>query len=251
VPVSELQDPQHVDLGSLIKDLYRDADVQGALDALVARSVALIEGCDYAGVTLADRSGLHTVSASDRFVEELDAIQYAIGDGPCISALRRDRPMFAPEATSEERWPRYMAALSERGIGSLMAFPLDDRHRPGAIGALNLYGCHERAFSERDEVLGSVLTAAASVALAAARQLSSLNEALHTRETIGVAKGILMARNGVGNDQAFAMLREASQHANRPLRDIAAEVAAGSPLPGRAGDAGCAGPRSQARGVTD
>ena len=48
-----------------------------------------------------------------------------------------------------------------------------------------------------------------------------LNTALGTRETIGEALGILMERERVTANQAFDILRRASQHLNIKLRDVA------------------------------
>ena len=50
---------------------------------------------------------------------------------------------------------------------------------------------------------------------------SQLREALESRDVIGQAKGILMEREKVTADDAFNMLRRASQHLNRKLRDLA------------------------------
>ena len=56
------------------------------------------------------------------------------------------------------------------------------------------------------------------------RLIAHLNAALATRDIIGQAKGILMAAEGVSDDDAFLILVRASQRANRKLRDIAADV---------------------------
>lgn len=56
--------------------------------------------------------------------------------------------------------------------------------------------------------------------------ISHLEEALGSRDTIGQAKGILMARQGLSANEAFDVLRRASQRSNRRLRDIAADVVA-------------------------
>jgi hypothetical protein len=52
-------------------------------------------------------------------------------------------------------------------------------------------------------------------------EVEQLKAAMASRATIEQAKGILMARSGVGPDQAFDMLRGASQRENRKLRDVA------------------------------
>ncbi|HVW35307.1 MAG TPA: ANTAR domain-containing protein, partial [Acidimicrobiia bacterium] len=51
-----------------------------------------------------------------------------------------------------------------------------------------------------------------------------LREALESRDTIGQAKGILMARRGCTADAAFEALRRVSQQRNVKLRAIAEQV---------------------------
>ena len=55
-------------------------------------------------------------------------------------------------------------------------------------------------------------------------ELTQLRAAMHTRPVIDQAKGILIARHGCTADEAFVMLSEASQRANRKLRDLAVAV---------------------------
>ena len=47
---------------------------------------------------------------------------------------------------------------------------------------------------------------------------------LDSRDTIGMAKGILLARENCTPDEAFDMLKRASQRTNRKLADVAAEI---------------------------
>ena len=53
------------------------------------------------------------------------------------------------------------------------------------------------------------------------RRAVNLHAALATREIIGQAQGILMERDRLSPDQAFDILRRASQHLNLKLRDVA------------------------------
>ena len=52
-------------------------------------------------------------------------------------------------------------------------------------------------------------------------EADSLAEALAARKAIERAKGILMQREGLSEDEAFARLRKASQISGRPLRVVA------------------------------
>ncbi|HET6878288.1 MAG TPA: ANTAR domain-containing protein [Jatrophihabitans sp.] len=60
----------------------------------------------------------------------------------------------------------------------------------------------------------------------ARRQIDDLQAALDVRQEIGMAMGIVMARQYVAAGQAFALLRDASRAQHRPLRDVAADVVA-------------------------
>ncbi|MFA9446069.1 ANTAR domain-containing protein [Egicoccus sp. AB-alg6-2] len=51
-----------------------------------------------------------------------------------------------------------------------------------------------------------------------------LEEALASRAVIEQAKGVLMAREQIDADTAFAWLREASMTSNRKLRSIAQDL---------------------------
>ena len=57
-------------------------------------------------------------------------------------------------------------------------------------------------------------------------QASSLAEALEARKTIERAKGILMVKEGLTEEQAFDRLRRASQKSGRPMKVIADAVTA-------------------------
>jgi AmiR/NasT family two-component response regulator len=70
---------------------------------------------------------------------------------------------------------------------------------------------------------GAVLANAAAYTDAEATN-ANLHEALASRQAIGQAMGIIMVSERCSSEDAFGILRRASQHANVKLRDIAAEV---------------------------
>ena len=55
-------------------------------------------------------------------------------------------------------------------------------------------------------------------------QVANLNQALISRDLIGQAKGVIVVTVGCSSDEAFRMLRDQSQHENRKLVDVAAEI---------------------------
>ena len=88
-----------------------------------------------------------------------------------------------------------------------------------------VYGYLVKPFRESD-LLPAIRTARARhEELAALRaEADSLAEALAARKAIERAKGLLMAKEGLSEEEAFSRLRRASQVSGRPLRVIAEAV---------------------------
>ncbi len=199
--------------------------LERTLQTVVDLSTGTLPGCDSAGVTMRIDGKKMTAAASDEYTLEIDRIQYDLDDGPCVAALE-ESDFKRIEAVSEEtRWPEFCRRAAEKGFGSSLSFPLK---ADGTVGALNIYARKERAFGDDDIGVAEIFSKQVSIALAnaqtyiAARRLSDqLNEALQTRDMIGQAKGILMEREGVSDEEAFEMLKTISQNSNVKLRDIA------------------------------
>ena len=128
---------------------------------------------------------------------------------------------------------------------SLLALALPANGTPPALGALNLHGRYARALGVIDRGRGIFLAALAARALTTARthedderRAANLLAALVTREMIGQAQGILMERERITAGQAFDILRRASQHLNRKLREIAQDLVETGETP----DTGYTGP---------
>lgn len=66
-------------------------------------------------------------------------------------------------------------------------------------------------------------------------EVEQLRQAIATRPVIDQARGVLMATHACSSDEAWHVLREASQLSNTKLREVAAVVTAGAegsgPLP--------------------
>jgi hypothetical protein len=73
-------------------------------------------------------------------------------------------------------------------------------------------------------------------------EISGLRASRASRAVIEQAKGVLMATTGCDADEAFALLRQQSQHQNRPVREIAEELVGRAvrrgPAPASSGEGG-------------
>jgi hypothetical protein len=57
-------------------------------------------------------------------------------------------------------------------------------------------------------------------------EMALLAAAIESRDIIGQAKGVIMVTVGCSADEAFKLLKAQSQHENRKVVDVAAEIAA-------------------------
>ena len=227
------------DLDESFKSLSSFLAVGEHVDVTLARiatlSVAVIPHCDFAGVSLVEPNGIRTVGHTSNLVKEIDEIQYTTGEGPCLSAIKDARPRGVPSTyeihsmAEDTNWPEFSARARERGLASLLAFGLLSGGR--ALGSLNLYATSPHAFQAPDRTIGAIFAAHAGVALANAQTLErarvrvdELLEGYAHREAIGQAKGILMERERCSEDQAFEILRKASQQLHKKLREVAKDV---------------------------
>ncbi|MHA6629731.1 GAF and ANTAR domain-containing protein [Pseudonocardia sichuanensis] len=221
-----------VQLSELARELQAERSVQDLLDEIVAAAVANVPGAQQAGISqVRDHRRIDTTAATSEVVQRVDEAQYETGEGPCLSSIYDERTVRLPDVGSEPRWPRFAARAAELGVGSMLSFQLYVRGEE--LGALNLYSDRVDAFDDESEHVGLLLASHAAVAMAGAQQQENLRAAIATRDLIGQAKGILMERYKVSEDQAFSILVRASQNANRKLRDVAEQLSSSGELVGR------------------
>lgn len=197
---------------------------------LSTRAITSATGC---AVSLMDEHGRRTTTGStDHEVAAADDLQYELDEGPCMTAWREQVVVRVDDTASDVRWPRWAERVQALDVASALSAPM---HAGGeSLGAMKVYSNQPGAFDEADEELLVRFAAQAAIALAnmqsldSARRLSEqLKAALSTRDVIATAKGVLMARDGVDEQTAFALLVSASRRENRRLRDVASDLLAG------------------------
>jgi len=228
--------PLALQLTELTRTLLHTETVVDALDRIVLATRQAIPGADLVSITLRGPNGhFYTPVETDPIADELDQIQYELGEGPCVDAARIPGPAVAvsDDLGDEPLWPKFGRAAAERGYHSIVATALlPDSRPPQLVGALNVYSRRRFGLTTTDRDIALVLASHGSLALAnvqanntAALQATHLRRAIESRDIIGQAKGILMNRRGVSADEAFAILRRISQELNVKLADLARTVA--------------------------
>jgi hypothetical protein len=219
--------PETGDLAHALADIARALDTESVhetLQRIVDLAVTTIPGCDHAGVTLVHYGKVSTPAASDAVALRVDAIQCEVAEGPCLDAIADVGIFQTDDLAVESRWPRFSArAHDETAVSSIVAFRLFARE--GALGSLNLFSKQTAAFGPEARETGLLFAVHAAVALQASQRNEKMLAALETRDVIGQAKGILMEREHITDDEAFQILVRASQRLNIKLTEVAGRLA--------------------------
>src|SRR5438128_910520 len=110
---------------------------------------AAVTQADGVGITFIADGAPMTAAASNDWVRVVDDIQYAAGDGPCLSAITRERGFRGVEGDHEATWDQFFTGARAEGLRGAMSAPL--RFEGNVVGALNIYSRGETPFNDRDE----------------------------------------------------------------------------------------------------
>lgn len=220
--------------------LLAHGTVPQTLQQIVDLSPASIDGCDEAAICDAEGVPVTTQSTS-AVLSELAELQTFLGEGPCFDTLAGSDTVYVADLATSERWPEFGPRAAAAGMRSALAYRLFANG--DTLGALQLYARFPDAFNATDRAQGLIFATHAGLALGHAQdqetergKTDNLHHALTSREVIGQAQGIIMERERVTADEAFDLLRRASQRLNVKLRAVAQDIVDTGVLPGPAAE---------------
>jgi hypothetical protein len=223
-PVDQLQ--------SILAGAENAPEFLTGLSKLAAVSVSEAAGDEIdCAVTVKVRRGPTTAAGSSKRAVDLDRLEQAIGDGPCIKALREMSPVVIDDVTSDRRWPELNRRFAKANVHSSLGVPLEISSEASA--ALNFFASASKpgAFTPNvyDKAKGFAAAAHTTLHLSvridtALNRAEDLEAALRSRTAINLACGVIMAQNRCSQEAAMEILTKVSSHRNRNLRDIATEL---------------------------
>jgi GAF domain-containing protein len=225
-----LGDKQFDALQVLCRSLHvEEADIEGTLVAILTAATTAINGADEAGLNLFTSGRFEPQATTGMAPPQLDALQQRTGRGPCIDASRKQVSIHIDDLSVDHRWPEFASAASKLGIRAMLCVPLwvDDRR----LGSLSLYARSAEAFDDFAKRFADLYATHGALALLEAQRADQLQRAIASRDVIGQAKGVLMERHRITAEQAFALLKGASQRLNRKVAEVAELLASTGDLP--------------------
>ncbi len=203
--------------------------VDTALELVTTLAGTTVPGTVGAGVTLVDAHGKRSKAASNQAVEQADALQYELDDGPCLTAWRSRELVRIDDTTIDSRWPSWVSAVSALGVRSMVSAPLVVADE--AIGAIKVYSDQSANYDQHAERVMSLFAEQAAILLAntqslqQARHLSrQLTDALGSRDAIGRATGVLLAQGAADERAAFTVLTETARRSGRTVGQVARDL---------------------------
>jgi hypothetical protein len=226
-------------VGSTVRDL-RVAEILSAIDGeqltLPARlcveclSALPVSGVGVALMTADGPSGV-VLAATDERARQLEELQFALGEGPCVEASGSGRPVLESDLVEAgpARWPRFGAAVLDAGVHAIFAFPL----RVGAIhvGVLDLYRDTPGQLTDLHLADALAFADAATVVVLHLQDYDEhdgahapLAEPIDNRAEVHQATGMITIQLGVTLAAALLRLRAYAYATGRPMSAVAADV---------------------------
>jgi GAF domain-containing protein len=221
-PIEQLQ--------SILVGTENAAEFLSGLSKLAAAAVSEAAGDEVeCAVTIKVRRKPSTAAGSSTRAVELDQLEQAVGDGPCIKALRDMAPVVIDDVASDLRWPELARKFMEVGVHSSLGVPLEITN--GASAALNFFASKPNVFTPNvyDKAVGFAAAAHSTLQLSvrinsAQERAEDLEAAMQSRTAINLACGVIMAQNRCSQAEAMEILTKVSSNRNRKLRDVATEL---------------------------
>jgi hypothetical protein len=163
----------------------------------------------------------------------IEDLQYTLGEGPCVDAYQKDKPVLEPDLAGAggNRWVAFTPPAVAAGAAAVFGFPMG----VGAIriGALNFYRQHAGPLDDEQYANGLVLAGVAArsvLAMQADATPGMLGAELEAgsdfRFVVHQASGMVSAQLEVTVGEALVRMRAFAFSHNRALAVVAEDVVA-------------------------
>lgn len=203
--------------------------VDEVLGLLLITASSTLENVVSAGIVLRRGPKVVCVASSDASARLLEEAQLDRDGGPSAEAIATGSAIVLPDISLDDRWFSFRELAARHRIRSVLSLPIG---APGQVaGSCSFYAGTTGAFDESSrggpesffQVAQALILGAVAFTDAVGSE-DELRAALESREMIGIAKGILMQRENITDEEAFEMLKRISQNWNIKLRDVAARI---------------------------
>jgi len=214
----------------------RGTSIRSLLQTAADLTTQALPGDIEASVTLLGRHRTTTVVSTGRLAADLDAAQYAAGEGPCLHAAATGEPTVVTDTRSDTRWARFMQHARAQHTLSSLSLPL--AVSADATGSLNIYAQQVDAFTEHAQATATSLAARTATAVGNVRDYQAIRArsrrmraALELDAVTDHATGMLIERQAISATDAHHVLTETARQTGITVREVAAVLVGTGELP--------------------
>jgi signal transduction protein with GAF and PtsI domain len=162
-----------------------------------------------------------TQAISEEYLKERSL---KLGEGVVGFVAEQKRSLAILEVLKEPRYKEKELARKE-GLVSMLSVPLIVKDK--VIGVINCYTSFSHEFSETERAVLTTVANQAAICIENTELMVKtkvIQEELEARKLVEKAKGILMNRHGLSEEEAFRRIRKASMDSRKTMRQIAEAI---------------------------
>ena len=141
--------------------LLTEGTVADDLRQIARATVSIVPGVTAATVAVRALGELRTAAVSDSIAIDVDAAQYIVNEGPCLTTARDGRTVRVDALTADERFTHFAPLALEVGIRAVMSIPIVVRG--DTVGSLNIYST--TSFGPSAEAMANIMAGLAATAM--------------------------------------------------------------------------------------
>ena len=162
-----------------------------------------------------------TQTMSEEYLKERSL---KLGEGVVGYVAQTNKPLAILDVLKEPRFKEKELARKE-GLISMLSVPLAVKEK--VIGVINCYTSYPHDFTDTERAVLTTVANQAAVCIENTELMVKtkvIQEELEIRKLIERAKGVLMKRHGLTEEEAFRRIRKASMDSRKTMREIAEAI---------------------------
>jgi signal transduction protein with GAF and PtsI domain len=155
------------------------------------------------------------------------------GEGIVGYVAQMKKPLAILDVLKEPRYKEKELARKE-GLVSMLSVPLSVKDK--VIGVINCYTSYPHEFTDTERDMLTAVASQAAICIENTElmvQTKVIQEELEVRKLVERAKGVLMKRQGLTEEEAFKKIRKTSMDNRKTMREIAEAILLTEKIGGR------------------
>jgi signal transduction protein with GAF and PtsI domain len=147
-----------------------------------------------------------------------------VGEGIVGYVAEQKKPLAILDVLKEPRYKEKELARKE-GLISMLSVPMAVKDK--VIGVINIYTSYPHEFTEMERAVLATVANQAAICIENTELMVKtkvIQEELETRKLVERAKGVLMKRHDLDEEEAFKRIRKASMDSRKTMRQVAEAI---------------------------